>query len=64
MDCDDPYLCTPIFYASKAGILENIILLKKFGAHVNHKDEEDKTALFRARTYETVKLLLKYGVSY
>ena len=61
MDCEDPYLCTPIFYASKAGILENIILLKKFGAHVNHKDEEDRTALFRARTYETVMLLLKYG---
>ena len=55
---------TPLFYATKVGSFSNILLLvKEYGAHVNHTDESGKTPIFKARSYETTKLLLKYGVS-
>ena len=55
---------TPLYFATKVGSLSNIHLLaKEYGAHVNHTDESGKTPIFKARSYETTKLLLKYGVS-
>ena len=61
MDCQDRMGRTPLFYASKAGSLVDIIDLIKYGANVNHKSIKDQTALYKARNYDTVKLLLKYG---
>ena len=64
MDCEDYKLRTPLFYATKVGSFSNILLLvKEYGAHVNHSEKSGKTPLFKARTYETTKLLLKCGVS-
>ena len=55
---------TPLFYASRAGSLVDINDLVKYGANVNHKSVKGQTALYKARTYETVMLLLKYGADY
>ena len=54
---------TPLFYASQNGSLVDINDLLKNGADVNHKSYTKKTALFKAKTYETVTLLLKYGAN-
>ena len=40
-----------------------MITLIKQGANVNHVAKNGKTPLFRARTYETVMLLLNYGAN-
>ena len=60
-----------MFWASRIGSLSNIIELIDHGADVNHVAKNDnydkeghvfhKTPLFRARTYDTVKLLLTIG---
>ena len=74
MDCEDTRGYTPLFYASKAGEVTNILELIENGANVNHSAESHevdnynqgcitngKTPLFRARNYEAVLLLLKFG---
>ena len=71
VDCIDVRGYTPMFWASRIGSLSNIIELTDHGADVNHVaknasyDKEGhvfhKTPLFRARTYDTVKLLLTIG---
>ena len=40
-----------------------MVLLKENGAEINHTDVKGKTPIFKARTYNTTKLLLNYGVS-
>ena len=59
-----------MFLASKVGSLSNIIELVDHGANVNYVSKEDqnskqgltkKTPIFRARNFETVMLLLKFG---
>ena len=51
-----------MFYACKAGSLEVIHELNKCGAKINHQSiNTGKTPIFRARTEETVNLLLKFG---
>ena len=40
-----------------------MLLLKEYGAQINHTDNSGKTPMFKARTYEVTKLLLKCGVS-
>ena len=67
---------TPLFYAVKSGSLSVMLELIENGANVNHKYAEysknysdtygeyqikNKTPLFRARSYEVVKLLLQKG---
>ena len=70
---------TPLFYASKAGSLSNIIQLIDYGSDINHESKicnklhdskvektecvTKKTPLFVARSYDTAKLLLKYGAN-
>ena len=55
---------TPLFYATKVGSFSNILLLvKEYGAHVNHIEKSGKSPIYKAKTYDTTKLLLKYGVS-
>ena len=70
VDCEDKRGYTPLFFASKNGSKKSIITLIEKGANVNHQSNEysdtgqtttKKTALFRARTEDTVMLLLKYG---
>ena len=71
VDCIDVRGYTPMFWASRIGSLSNIIELIDHGADVNHVAKNDsynkeghvfhKTPLFRARTYDTVKLLLTIG---
>ena len=67
VDCEDHRGYTPLFYASKAGWLNNILELIEYGADVNHSRKDPKTGtkgkkpLFRARHYDTVRLLLKHG---
>ena len=63
MDCVDHKGRTPLFYATKAGSISDILLLKEYGAQINHTDNSGKTPMFKARTYEVTKLLLKCGVS-
>ena len=63
VDCMDKKGRTPLFYASKYGSLVDINDLLKNGADVNHTSYNNKTALFKAKTYETVTLLLKYGAN-
>ena len=50
-----------MFYACKDGHLPNVISLIDNGANVNHKAECGKTPLFRARSVDTILLLLAYG---
>ena len=64
MDCQDFKGRTPLFYASKVGSLVDIIELVKYGANVDHVSKKGKTALFKAKNYDTVKLLLKYGADF
>ena len=65
---------TPLFYAVKSGSLSVMLELIENGADVNHKHVrqnktcgeseyriDNKTPLFRARSYEVVKLLLQKG---
>ena len=69
---------TPLFYAVKSGCLSVTLELIENGANVNHKYTEysenyhdmngeyqikNKTPLFRARSYEVVKLLLQKGAN-
>ena len=66
MECEDSRGYTPLFIASKIGCLINILELLEHGADVNHSAKSHleytgKTPLFRARSYETVMLLLKFG---
>ena len=62
VDCQDCFTYTPLFHASKAGALENIYELQKYGANVNHVAKRNgKTPLFRARTQDTANLLLQLG---
>ena len=61
MDCKDPRGYTALFYACKDGHLPNVISLIDNGANVNHKAEGGKTPLFRARSVNTILLLLGYG---
>ena len=60
---------TPLFFAPKVGALSNIIELVDQGAKVNHISTDNrsqtklkgKTPIFRARNFDTVRLLLKFG---
>ena len=61
---------TPLFFAPKVGALSNIIELVDHGAKVNHISTEiwssqtklkGKTPIFRARNFDTVRLLLEFG---
>ena len=67
--CKDEAGYTPLFNAAKSGSLSNIIELVKNGANVNQIAEpNDKyfkknTPLFFAKSYDAVKLLLRYGAS-
>ena len=61
VDCKDPRGYTALFYACKDGHLPNVISLIDNGANVNHKAEGGKTPLFRARSVNTILLLLGYG---
>ena len=62
MDCQDQTGYTPLFYATKAGWLPDIIELINHGANINHiSNANGKTCLFIARNYDTVLLLLKHG---
>ena len=67
VDCQDKRGYTPLFYASKAGWITNILELIEYGTNVNHprclpnQYTKSKTPLFRARTYDVVMLLLKNG---
>ena len=76
VNCVDARKYTPLFGAVKTGSLPNMILLMEHGADVNHigllctkihsrnssnKCISSETPLFQAKTYETVKLLLKHG---
>ena len=76
VNCLNKRMYTPLFMAAKAGSLCNIIELVEHGADVNHcaeshkcKDLEQKleligkTPLYRASTYESALLLLKYGAN-
>ena len=68
MNCTDNRGSTPLFWATRSSSTVNIITLIDHGADVNHMAEHDflpidghvykKTPLFRARTYDTIKLLL------
>ena len=71
MNCTDHRGFTPLFWATRSSSNVNIITLIDHGADVNHVAENDllpvdshvfkKTPLFRARTYDTIKLLLLMG---
>ena len=71
MNCTDNRGFTPLFWATRSSSTVNIITLIDHGADVNHMAEHDflpidghvykKTPLFRARTYDTIKLLLLMG---
>ena len=72
MNCTDFRGFTPLFWATRSSSTVNIITLIDHGADVNHVAENDflpdldshvykKTPLFRARTYDTIKLLLLMG---
>ena len=63
VDCEDYKCRTPLFYATKSGTKSSMVLLKENGAEINHTDVKGKTPIFKARTYNTTKLLLNYGVS-
>ena len=63
VDCQDKKNYTPLFFASKAGSLTDIIRLIKHGANVNHIAKNGKTPLFRATSYETAMLLLNHGAN-
>ena len=70
VDCEDEYEYTPLYYAIKAGNLSNILKLIEHGANVNYglnkrtkKDHHMKTPLFKARTPDTVRLLLSKGAN-
>ena len=60
---------TPLFFAPKVGALSNIIELVDHGAKVNHISTDNrsqtklkgKTPIFRARNFDTVRLLLEFG---
>ena len=54
---------TPLFFAASAGSSANLIELLDHGhADVNHIADDEKTALSKARSYETVMILTKYGI--
>ena len=70
VDCEDEYEYTPLYYAIKAGNLSNILKLIEYGGNVNYglnkrtkKDHHKKTPLFKARTPDTVRLLLSKGAN-
>ena len=53
---------TPLFYAASAGSSANMMELLDTGhADVNFKNNKGKTAIRKARSYDTVMLLTKYG---
>ena len=54
---------TPLFCAASTGSSANLIELLHHGhADVNHTAYDGKTALSKARSYETVMILTKYGI--
>ena len=54
---------TPLFCAASTGSSANLIELLGHGhADVNHTANDGKTALSKARSYETVMILTKYGI--
>ena len=71
VNCTDARGFTPLFWASRSSSMSNIIELFNHGADINYIANNDdigigghvfqKTPLFRAKTYETIKLLLSYG---
>ena len=52
---------TPLFNAVKLGSLHVVIELIENGADVNILSKEQKTPLFRARSYDIVKYLIQKG---
>ena len=65
VDCINDRGYSPLFQASKIGSIANIIQLLEHGADVNYTSKNEKTLgktpIFKARSAETIKLLLKYG---
>ena len=63
VDSEDSKGYTPLFCAASAGSSANLIELLDHGhADVNHTADDKKTALSKARSYETVMILTKYGI--
>ena len=63
VDSKDSKGYTPLFCAASAGSSANLIELLDHGhADVNHTAYDGKTALSKARSYETVMILTKYGI--
>ena len=70
-NCIDVRGFTPLFWAVRSSSMKNIIELIDHGADVNHIAVDDflpveghvfqKTPLFRARTYDIIRLLLLLG---
>ena len=52
---------TPLFYASSAGSMENLLELLYYDADVNIRSNFGRTVLRYSRSHETILTLLKYG---
>ena len=53
---------TPLFFATSTGSSTNLIELLDNGANIDHKTEDEKTALTKSKSYETMMILTKYGI--
>ena len=52
---------TPLFYASSAGSIENLLELLHYDADVNIRSKLGRTVLRYSRSHETILTLMKYG---